>query len=164
MGRTQLLVLQQQPQPQPEMPDPIIGGLSAAAGFAGLGPSFASLDYNVKFMVEVENYTNFCLSPGNTELHTGQISEPPAAMCGGEKHGVVGHKTGHVAKGCCGVLSWEIEDSDEKLVLMYSIPYDQNLYSNWIAVGGGGGGGGGGSGGRGGGGGGGGGPMYSALI
>ena len=97
--------------------------------------SFASLDYNVKFMVEVENYTKFSLNPGYTELEAGQISEPPAAIFGGEIHGVVGHKTAHVATGCAGVLSWEIAESDEKLVLMYSIPYSQDFHSNWIGVG-----------------------------
>ena len=56
-------------------------------------------------------------------------------MSGGEKHGVVGYKTPHAATGCAGVLTWEIDESDEKLVLMYSIPYDHNLHSNWIGVG-----------------------------
>ena len=86
-------------------------------------------------MVEVENYTKFSLNPGYTELEAGQISEPPAAIFGGEIHGVVGHKTAHVATGCAGVLSWEIAESDEKLVLMYSIPYSQDFHSNWIGVG-----------------------------
>ena len=86
-------------------------------------------------MVEVENYTKFRLSPGNSELHSGRISEPPSSMFGGEKHGVVGYKTPHAATGCAGVLTWEIDESDEKLVLMYSIPYDHNLHSNWIGVG-----------------------------
>ena len=86
-------------------------------------------------MVEVENYTKFHLSPGSSELHSGQISEPPSSMFGGEKNGVVGHKTAGEATGCAGVLSWEIEDSNEKLVLMYSIPYSHDFHSNWIGVG-----------------------------
>ena len=55
-------------------------------------------------MVEVENYTKFHLQPGEIEVENGHISEPPAAMIGGEKHGVVGHKVAHTATGCCGVL------------------------------------------------------------
>ena len=86
-------------------------------------------------MVEVENYTKFYLSPGQTDLNSGHISEPPSAMFGGEKHGVVGHKTANAATGCAGVLTWEIKDSDEKLVLMYSIPYSHDFHSNWIGVG-----------------------------
>merc|ERR550519_3264104 len=36
---------------------------------------------------------------------------------------------------CAGVLSWEIEGSGQKVVLMYSIPYSHDFHSNWIAVG-----------------------------
>ena len=32
-------------------------------------------------------------------------------------------------------FSWDIAKLRKKLVLMYSIPFDQNLYSNWIGVG-----------------------------
>ena len=32
-------------------------------------------------------------------------------------------------------FSWDIDKLRKKLVLMYSIPFDQNLYSNWIGVG-----------------------------
>ena len=79
-------------------------------------------------MMEVENYTKFYLTPGQTDLNSGHISEPPSAMFGGEKHGVVGHKTANAATGCAGVISWEIKDSDEKLVLMYSIPYSHDFH------------------------------------
>ena len=30
---------------------------------------------------------------------------------------------------------WDIAQLQKKLVLMYSIPFDQNIYSNWIGVG-----------------------------
>ena len=98
--------------------------------------TFLQLTHGVKFKLELENYTKCVLSPGANHIHTGEISGLPAALQGGEKHGVVGHKSGtQSATGCCGVLSWEIADADDKLVIMYSIPYDQNLYSNWIGVG-----------------------------
>ena len=86
-------------------------------------------------MVEIENYTKFSLVPGKTELDSGHIKIPPSPLKGGEKHGVVGHKTSNTATGCAGVLSWEIEDSGEKLVVMYSVPYSHDFHSNWIGVG-----------------------------
>ena len=97
--------------------------------------SFAALDFNVKFMIELENYTKFYLSPQDTEINAGHIAKPPAAMFGGEKHGVVGHKVANTAKGCAGIVIWTIEDSKEKVAVMYSIPYDHNLHSNWVGVG-----------------------------
>ena len=96
---------------------------------------FATLPHNVKFIVEIENYTKFALVPGNMELNSGHIKVPPSPLQGGEKHGVVGHKTNDSATGCSGVLSWEIFGSDEKLVVMYSIPYSHDFHSNWIGVG-----------------------------
>ena len=65
---------------------------------------FGALDYNVKFMAEVENYTRFHLFPAESEIVSGHISEPPAAIHGGEKHGVVGHKTRDTATGCAGIV------------------------------------------------------------
>ena len=52
--------------------------------------------------MEVENYTKFKLIAKDTKLHSGQISEPPSDIYGGEKHGVVGHKTNDTATGCAG--------------------------------------------------------------
>ena len=37
--------------------------------------------------------------------------------------------------GCSGTVSWNIGDTNEMVVIMYSIPFDQNLYSNWLGVG-----------------------------
>ena len=86
-------------------------------------------------MVELENYTKFYLSPQDTEINAGYIAEPPAAMFGGEKHGVVGHQVGHTAKGCAGIVSWNIEEFKRKVVVMYSVPFDHNLHSNWVGLG-----------------------------
>ena len=86
-------------------------------------------------MAEVENYTRFHLFPAESEIVAGHISEPPAAIPGGERHGVVGHKTSGTATGCAGVVSWNIKDNNEKLVLMYSIPYSHDFHKNWIGIG-----------------------------
>merc|ERR1719167_610735 len=36
---------------------------------------------------------------------------------------------------CTGTASWRIGDSDEMLVVMWSVPFYKNWYSNWCAVG-----------------------------
>ena len=66
--------------------------------------SFAGLNYNVKFLGEIENYTKFQLYPSNTEVESGHISEPPSAITGGEMHAVSGHKVSDTATGCAGVM------------------------------------------------------------
>jgi len=48
---------------------------------------------------------------------------------------LMGSKTGWTATGCTGTAAWKIGDSGEMLVVMWSVPFDQNWYSNWCAVG-----------------------------
>ena len=39
---------------------------------------------------------------------------------------LMGSKTGWTATGCTGTAAWKIGDSDEMLVVMWSVPFDQN--------------------------------------
>jgi len=50
------------------------------------------------------------------------------------KEAMAGHKVGHTATGCSGVVSWNIH-AGKILAVMYSVPYNQDWYSNWLAVG-----------------------------
>jgi hypothetical protein len=48
-------------------------------------------------------------------------------------------KTGNTARGSVGVFTYDLSlngsDSTKKMAVMFSVPYDFNLYSNWHAVG-----------------------------
>ena len=41
----------------------------------------------------------------------------------------------HTWKGVAGTQTWDIGRTDFALNIMFSITYDQNLHSNWLAVG-----------------------------
>ena len=48
---------------------------------------------------------------------------------------ISGTKQAFLATGCVGTNSWEIGNTGNILVVMYSVPFDHNLYSNWCGVG-----------------------------
>ena len=49
-------------------------------------------------------------------------------------------KEGGAACGAVGVMTYDLyhrdhRDSGEKVAVMFSVPYDNNMYKNWFAVG-----------------------------
>ena len=37
--------------------------------------------------------------------------------------------------GCWGIAAWEIKDTGKILTVFWSVPFDRNLYTNWMGVG-----------------------------
>ncbi|XP_051249636.1 DELTA-thalatoxin-Avl1a-like [Dicentrarchus labrax] len=65
---------------------------------------------------------------------------PPPTLSPSESGSFLFIKTPNTACGSVGVLTYDLHDeashrSDGKLAIMFSNPYDFNLYSNWFAVG-----------------------------
>ena len=46
-----------------------------------------------------------------------------------------GHKAGYTATGCSGLMAWKLGYEDQMLVILYSIPFDQNIYTNQLGIG-----------------------------
>jgi hypothetical protein len=44
-------------------------------------------------------------------------------------------KDSNTATGCAGILLWKIGDTNKAVFVMYSLPYNHDFYSNWLAVG-----------------------------
>jgi len=88
----------------------------------------------VAYHLTVENYSNRTLvahqhkASGWTKLEQKTILPQYAEA-------MMGSKTGWTATGCTGTATWKIGDTGKMLVVMWSIPFDQNWYSNWCAVG-----------------------------
>ncbi|KAM3598144.1 uncharacterized protein V6R79_014162 [Siganus canaliculatus] len=64
----------------------------------------------------------------------------PSSLGPSESGSALFKKTPHAAAGVVGVLTYNLKNAsgelmEEKMAVMFSNPYDFNLYSNWFAVG-----------------------------
>jgi len=103
----------------------------------------------VGFMLTVENYTTNTLTSHKKEENTGFDSswhfglqklgfeklykiEPSTS---GAILGMNDTMPSQAYTGTTGTVSWTIGKTNKMLVVMYSVPWDRNLYSNWCGVG-----------------------------
>jgi len=100
-----------------------------------LGPKLHKLiaGYDRSAEITIRNHSNLKLKNIKTYTDSGKVlgldlgKEIPAKGSGG----VVARKADGAARGAVGLVSWDIEGTDRKLIIMYSVPYDYNLYSNY---------------------------------
>lgn len=66
-------------------------------------------------------------------LSSGQCDDPPSneIKAFSASDPILFSKTNDVARGTVGLLSYRFKGSQHKLVVMWSVPYDYNLYENW---------------------------------
>ncbi|KAH3875512.1 hypothetical protein DPMN_038779 [Dreissena polymorpha] len=116
---------------------------SIAAGVIAAGTSLAgttiqgisSLGYKVTMGMEVENWTKFALMSPHVTRKSGVIQIPPVQIRPAQKEGFVARKTGYTATGSWGVVSWFVAEKRRRVVIMWSVPFNQNHYKNILAVG-----------------------------
>jgi len=92
-------------------------------------------NYGVCFQLTVENCTTKRLDPQGNTVESGLVSRAQVAVTPGMTEGMAGRKTAGAACGCVGTVSWKIGDTNRKLVVMYSVPFNHDYYSNVCAAG-----------------------------
>ncbi|KAK9535394.1 hypothetical protein VZT92_007777 [Zoarces viviparus] len=92
--------------------------------------------------IEIGNVTNnYCLINPKVYLENGETYNPPQPTVRPLKTEVCTFsKSGGKATGSIGVLTYDLfersqNDYIETLAIMFSVPWDYNLYKNWFAVG-----------------------------
>ncbi|XP_070837831.1 actinoporin-like protein [Chaetodon trifascialis] len=92
--------------------------------------------------IEISNITNnYCLINPKVYLDNGEMYNPPQPTVRPLKTEVCTFtKSSGKATGCIGVLTYDLfarehNDYAETLAIMFSVPWDYNLYKNWFAVG-----------------------------
>ncbi|KAL6478454.1 hypothetical protein MHYP_G00142890 [Metynnis hypsauchen] len=91
--------------------------------------------------IEITNHSNnFTLTNPRIYTYSGYCSHPPQPTIGKMmKEACSFSKTPRTACGCVGVLTYQVLSNEEKhvseLAIMFSVPFDYNLYENMFALG-----------------------------
>ncbi|KAH3751516.1 tereporin-Ca1-like [Dreissena polymorpha] len=122
----------------------LVLGASAAEGAIIAGSSLAGTTienlalgtgYSVSMAMEVSNFTPYVLGDPKVTTNSGGITMSPKVIQPNYKEAMVATKTAYSTGGTFGVVSWEIAEKSRRIVVMWSVPYNHNFYSNWLAVG-----------------------------
>jgi len=100
-------------------------------------PDINSINYCVAFVMEVNNHTHWTFKTPFCYPKSGHIQKQPdpRGILPGCQSVISGHKTSSTATGTYGTISWEVEGLDVRVIIMWSVPYNQNHFSNWLALG-----------------------------
>lgn len=92
--------------------------------------------------IEITNLTNnYCLLNPKVFLESGETYNPPQPTVRPQKTEVCTFsKTSAKATGSVGVMTYELFERSRKgaaetLAIMFSVPWDYNVYKNWYAIG-----------------------------
>ncbi|XP_029383112.1 bryoporin-like [Echeneis naucrates] len=102
----------------------------------------ANLTSRRNVTIEITNLTNnYCLLDPKVHLESGGCHSPPQPTVRPLKTEVCNFsKTSAKTSGAVGVLTYDLFErqsnrATETIAIMFSVPYDYNLYKNWFAVG-----------------------------
>ena len=85
-------------------------------------------EFNVNFKLRLHNESNEALHLDQIQVVSGFVKKAIVHQEPGTKGYMHGRKVGYTATGCVGTMTWTIGNTGKLFVVMYSIPYDQNLY------------------------------------
>ncbi|XP_033501393.1 actinoporin-like protein [Epinephelus lanceolatus] len=102
----------------------------------------ADVDRKRSVVIEISNFTkNYCLINPRVYLENGETYNPPQPTVRPLKAEVCTFsKSRGGATGSIGVMTYDLfersqNDYIESVAIMFSVPWDYNLYKNWFAVG-----------------------------
>jgi len=123
-------------QIEPAITSAIIGAVAttAAAGSTALKDELGKSNYNVKYGLEIQNWSNYPVKINSFINVGGYIDKQETSVEPGSHRTVmVARKTGDAATGTYGVLQFSI--GNEEFTKMWSVPYSHNHDTNWLGLG-----------------------------
>ncbi|XP_076446969.1 tereporin-Ca1-like [Babylonia areolata] len=111
--------------------------VSAGASLAGTTLSaIANTEYSCTCAVQVENWSRHPLLYPTVQFYGGAVlSSTSVGILPGKREAFATRKLSGTATGTNGVAFWNVGDTNRLFVVMWSVPYDYNYYSNWMGVG-----------------------------
>ncbi|XP_042364579.1 LOW QUALITY PROTEIN: bryoporin-like [Plectropomus leopardus] len=101
-----------------------------------------TLTTNRNCTIQITNVSKiYCLNNPKVFMESGFTSSPPQpTLRSGETEVCSFTKDDHTASGAVGVLTYELFHMgsrlcDEQIAVMFSVPFDYNIYKNWLALG-----------------------------
>ncbi|VDI49572.1 Hypothetical predicted protein [Mytilus galloprovincialis] len=91
-------------------------------------------DSSIACGIEFKNLTKFILRKPSCKVVNGLIPNPPKSMSSWGNSFMMAHKTPRSINGTSGVVSWEIENKDIRVAVMWSIPSPFWINKNTLAV------------------------------
>ncbi|XP_055351583.1 tereporin-Ca1-like [Paramacrobiotus metropolitanus] len=91
--------------------------------------------YCVAATLRLNNYTPWHLQLESCHLNYGQTESVIHTVRPGAYSIMAMHKTGGSTSGTSGTIAWRLEGRPTSVILMWSVPYNQNHHSNWLGVG-----------------------------
>ena len=97
---------------------------------------FESVDYSVKYMLEIINFTDQPLQLVYSEVHSGHMhTRPSPKIMPGRNESYIARNAKGTLTGAIGAVGYRIGSSNNVVTISISCPYNFNLASNTLAVG-----------------------------
>ena len=111
---------------------------ATSTGSSIIGTVHSMVHSNQKSVViglEVSNATKYFLKSEGFFVAWGKVETPPVSILPGIKEVIIAHKSIGTATGTTGFAVWKVGDTEIRLVVMWSIPWNHNHHENVLALG-----------------------------
>ena len=85
-------------------------------------------DYNINFKLRLHNESDEALHLDQIQVVRGFVKKVIVYQMPGTEGYMHGRHLSDTATGCVGTMAWTIGKSEKLFVVMYSVPYDHDLY------------------------------------
>nr|BAI78310.1 echotoxin A [Monoplex echo] len=110
--------------------------LSTGASVASAAQAVTSSGYSVTCIIEVENWTKHLMSRPEIQIaNSGGLLTLASNIMPATAQAFATRKPAGLASGVYGTVSWVLGQTNRRVVVMWSAPYNFDFYSNWMGVG-----------------------------